>query len=45
MVLSVENSVGGRALSWNIEVNELSLIVLKKKANIARVSSNINILA
>ena len=31
MILGVEDSVGCRALSRNIEINELSLIVLKRE--------------
>ena len=29
MILSVKNSVGGRALSWDVEINELTLVVLR----------------
>ena len=29
MILSVKDSVGGRALSWDVEINELTLVVLE----------------
>jgi len=29
MILSVKDSVGCRALSWDVEINELTLVVLK----------------